>query len=110
MTHAVKAFDGRKLSVEIAGDPDGTPSSLMHGTPGGRCGPRPRGIVLHRLGVRLISYDRPGYPGSERKQDRTGSRMLPTTSRPSPMNLDFIDSASWEGREARRTRWRARPS
>jgi len=71
VTHVVKAFDGRKLSVEIAGDPDGTPVFLMHGTPGGRCGPRPRGIVLHRLGVRLISYDRPGYPGSERKQDRT---------------------------------------
>ena len=43
----------------------------MHGTPGGRYGPRPRGIVLYRLGIRLISYDRPGYPGSDRKVDRT---------------------------------------
>ncbi|WP_433338786.1 alpha/beta fold hydrolase [Spirillospora sp. CA-294931] len=42
----------------------------MHGTPGSRSGPRPRTIVLHRLGVRLISYDRPGYGESSRQQAR----------------------------------------
>jgi len=62
--------DGRKLSVDIAGDPEGTPVFLLHGTPGGRNGPRPRGIVLYRLGICLISYDRPGYPGSDRVPDR----------------------------------------
>jgi pimeloyl-ACP methyl ester carboxylesterase len=44
---------------------------LLHGTPGGRYGPRPRGIVLYRLGIHLISYDRPGYPGSDRQEGRT---------------------------------------
>ena len=39
---------------------------LLHGTPGSRNGPRSRGIVHYRLDVRLISYDRPGYPGSDR--------------------------------------------
>lgn len=71
MTHVVRAPDGRGLSVESLGDPDGTPVFLMHGTPGGRYGPRPRGIVLYRLGIRLISYDRPGYPNSDRKVGRT---------------------------------------
>jgi pimeloyl-ACP methyl ester carboxylesterase len=52
------------------GDPDGTPVFLLHGTPGSRKGPRPRGIVLYRLGIRLISYDRPGYPGSDRLPGR----------------------------------------
>jgi pimeloyl-ACP methyl ester carboxylesterase len=52
--------------VETVGDPEGKPVFLLHGTPGSRYGPRPRGIVLHRLGIRLISYDRPGYSGSER--------------------------------------------
>lgn len=33
-------------------------------------GPRPRGIVLHRLGIRLISYDRPGYGDSDRAEGR----------------------------------------
>jgi len=70
VTHVVKAADGRRLSAEILGDPDGKPVFLLHGTPGGRNGPRPRGIVLYRLGIRLISYDRPGYPGSDRLSNR----------------------------------------
>ena len=71
MTQLVKAPDGRRLSVESLGDPHGKPVFLLHGTPGGRSGPRPRGIVLHRLGIRLISYDRPGYTGSERLSGRS---------------------------------------
>src|ERR1035438_9135598 len=71
VTQVVKAPDGRTLPVESWGDPDGKPVFLLHGTPGGRYGPRPRGIVLYRLGIRLISYDRPGYPHSTRKINRT---------------------------------------
>jgi pimeloyl-ACP methyl ester carboxylesterase len=71
VTLVVKTRDGRRLSVESPGDPDGKPVFLLHGTPGSRNGPRPRGIVLYRLGIRLISYDRPGYPGSDRKPERT---------------------------------------
>lgn len=70
MTQVVKAPGGYRLSVDSVGDPDGTPVFLLHGTPGGRDGPRPRGIVLYRLGIRLISYDRPGYPGSDRREGR----------------------------------------
>jgi pimeloyl-ACP methyl ester carboxylesterase len=71
VTQVVKAPDGRRLSVESLGAPDGKPVFLLHGTPGGRNGPRPRGIVLHRLGIRLISYDRPGYTGSDRLPGRS---------------------------------------
>jgi len=70
VTQVVKTGDGHRLSVDSAGDPDGLPVFLLHGTPGGRQGPRPRGIVLYRLGIRLISYDRPGYPGSDRREGR----------------------------------------
>ena len=70
MAQVVKAPDGRRLAVEISGDPLGTAVFLMHGTPGTLLGPRPRGIFLHRLGIRLISYNRPGYPGSDRVKDR----------------------------------------
>jgi pimeloyl-ACP methyl ester carboxylesterase len=38
---------------------------LLHGTPGSRIGPRPRSAILHRLGVQLICFDRPGYGGSD---------------------------------------------
>nr|WP_245577538.1 alpha/beta hydrolase [Actinoplanes globisporus] len=62
---------GRQLRYEVTGDPDGAPVFLLHGTPGSRIGPRPRAAVLYRRGVRLISYDRPGYGGSDRDAGRT---------------------------------------
>lgn len=43
---------------------------LLHGTPGSRLGPSPRGMMLYHQGVRLISYDRPGYGGSDRLRGR----------------------------------------
>jgi len=52
------------------GDPDGKPVFLLHGTPGSRIGPHPRSAVLHRLGVRLIAFDRPGYGESDRLEGR----------------------------------------
>jgi pimeloyl-ACP methyl ester carboxylesterase len=61
---------GRELAVDATGDPDGYPVFLMHGTPGSRNGPKPRGIVLHRMGIKLISYDRPGYGSSDRDEGR----------------------------------------
>ncbi|MGN9809449.1 alpha/beta fold hydrolase [Micromonospora sp. BQ11] len=67
--HIVRA-GRRSLAVDIAGAERGWPVFLMHGTPGSRNGPRPRSSVLYRLGVRLISYDRPGYGGSSRLQGR----------------------------------------
>ncbi len=70
MNHTVTAFDGRQLSTQTYGDPDGRPVFLLHGTPGSRLGPRPRASVLHRLGIRLISFDRPGYGDSDRMAGR----------------------------------------
>lgn len=68
-TEEAKAGD-RILSYQIAGPTDGMPVFLLHGTPGSSSGPRPRTIVLHRLGIRLVSYDRPGYGGSTRQPGR----------------------------------------
>jgi pimeloyl-ACP methyl ester carboxylesterase len=72
VTIFVRAADGRQLAVRISGNPDGHPVVFLHGTPGSRVGPFPRGRVLYELGVRLISFDRPGYGGS----DRMVSRMV----------------------------------
>lgn len=68
--NAVRADDGRQLMVESWGAPGGYPVFLLHGTPGSRRGPQPRVSVLHRLGVRLIGYDRPGYGRSDRSPGR----------------------------------------
>ncbi len=69
--HAVKVEEGRILLAEVSGAPAGTPVFLLHGTPGSRVGPKPRFSVLYRHGVRLISYDRPGYGGSGRHEGRS---------------------------------------
>ncbi|MGW4891463.1 alpha/beta fold hydrolase [Kitasatospora sp. NPDC004240] len=66
----VKTPDGRALAVETLGDPRGRPVFLLHGTPGSRVGPHTRSTVLYRLGVRLISFDRPGYGDSTRLPGR----------------------------------------
>ncbi|MEV6365373.1 alpha/beta hydrolase [Micromonospora musae] len=68
--HTVVTRDGRRLAVETSGAPDGPAVFLLHGTPGSRSGPRPRPVVLYRLGVHLICYDRPGYGDSDRHEGR----------------------------------------
>ena len=70
MSYQLKTSDGRQLATKSYGDPDGKPVFLLHGTPGSRLGPRPRGTLLHRLGIQLITYDRPGYGKSDRHQGR----------------------------------------
>ena len=70
MSYQLKTPDGRQLATKSYGDPDGKPIFLLHGTPGSRLGPRPRGAVLHRLGIQLITFDRPGYGKSDRQEGR----------------------------------------
>jgi pimeloyl-ACP methyl ester carboxylesterase len=73
----VPAADGRRIAVHDTGNPSGHPVFLLHGTPGSRLGPLPRGGLLYSLGVRLITFDRPGYGGSERLADRTVADVAP---------------------------------
>jgi pimeloyl-ACP methyl ester carboxylesterase len=61
----VIAPGGRRLAVETWGAPHGAPVFMLHGTPGSRRTPHPKHSVLYRQGIRLISYDRPGYGDSD---------------------------------------------
>jgi pimeloyl-ACP methyl ester carboxylesterase len=70
MAATVRVADGRRLSIEFSGHPEGNAVFLLHGMPGSRLGPRPRGMVLYRLGVRLVCFDRPGYGDSDRLAGR----------------------------------------
>lgn len=70
VTSFVCSADGRRLAVKVSGNPEGRPVFLLHGTPGSRLGPFPRGRVLYELGVRLITFDRPGYGRSDRLERR----------------------------------------
>lgn len=71
MTESVEVSAGRHVTVDCIGAGNGFPVFLLHGTPGSRVGPMPRPSVLYRLGVQLISYDRPGYGGSDRHEGRS---------------------------------------
>ena len=71
MTESVEVSAGRHLTVDCIGAGGGFPVFLLHGTPGSRIGPVPRASKLYRLGIRLISYDRPGYGGSDRHEGRS---------------------------------------
>jgi pimeloyl-ACP methyl ester carboxylesterase len=77
VTTRVRLADGRHVAVQQSGKPSGHPVLLMHGTPGSRVGPLPRSFVLHGLGVRLITFDRPGYGRSDRKESRLVADVVP---------------------------------
>jgi pimeloyl-ACP methyl ester carboxylesterase len=57
------------LAHEELGDPTGTPVVLFHGAPGSRLF-APPDDVPRDLGVRLITFDRPGYGASDRREGR----------------------------------------
>jgi len=67
----VTAVDGRDLAYELAGDPDGAPVFVLHGTPGCRLsGRHPDQSRVSAAGLRIITYDRPGYALSSRHRGR----------------------------------------
>ncbi|WP_344446403.1 alpha/beta hydrolase, partial [Kitasatospora nipponensis] len=72
----VRLADGRTLHVydtaaEAACGPDGgLPVFWHHGTPNLGHPPRPLFAAARRLGLRWVSYDRPGYGGSTRNPGR----------------------------------------
>lgn len=65
-----KAADGRQLCFAQWGDPDGRPVFGLHGTPGCRLNRHPDNAAIAATGVRLITYDRPGFGQSDRHAGR----------------------------------------
>lgn len=70
-TRTATAADGRTLAFCQWGDPVGAPVFSLHGTPGSRLGRHPDEDIYRRAGVRLITYDRPGYGQSTRDPGRS---------------------------------------
>src|SRR5262245_58840204 len=62
---------GRRLRFEVYGAHSGPLVFLAHATPGSRIAMGPDDSTLDRLGARLVSYDRPGYGGSDPQPGRT---------------------------------------
>jgi pimeloyl-ACP methyl ester carboxylesterase len=70
-TRTVHAADGRTLMLELGGDPAGLPILVYNGTPNTRHLYRPWLEDATAHGIRLMSYDRPGYGGSTPQPGRT---------------------------------------
>ncbi len=68
--HDVIAIDGRKLRVLEDGVPSGRPVLVHNGTPNSRLLFGPDVELARRQGIRVISYDRPGYGGSTHLPNR----------------------------------------
>ena len=60
MTAAVTLPDGRELAYEEYGDPAGFPVLSFHGGLSSRLDAAPANEAARRMGVRLVSPDRPG--------------------------------------------------
>ncbi len=70
-TGFVRLADGRRLAYAEWGDPHGLPVIHHHGMPGSRHDHAAGEAVYRRLGVRLITPDRPGYGLSDALRNRT---------------------------------------
>jgi pimeloyl-ACP methyl ester carboxylesterase len=64
MERTVRTADGRTLAVRESGDVAGRPVLVQMGTPNSRLLYGPNVVDATSRGLRLISYDRPGYGGS----------------------------------------------
>src|SRR3954462_477063 len=67
---SVATPDGRTLAVREAGLSYGVPVIAMHGSPGSGVLYKAHIRDANERGIRLISYDRPGYGGSSRLKGR----------------------------------------
>jgi pimeloyl-ACP methyl ester carboxylesterase len=70
-TRTITTPDGRELMLEIGGDPAGKLVVAHNGTPNSRHMYGPWVDDAARQGIRLVSYDRPGYGGSTAQPGRT---------------------------------------
>lgn len=70
MDREIRTADGRTLTVQQTGDLTGKPVLVHFGTPNSRHVYAPVAADATARGLRLISYDRPGYGGSDPRPGR----------------------------------------
>jgi pimeloyl-ACP methyl ester carboxylesterase len=67
---AISLPDGRRLHAQSEGDPDGVLLVLHHGSPGAAVPFPTFDRAAAERGVRLVTYSRPGFGGSSRREGR----------------------------------------
>lgn len=90
--------DGRTLDIEISGPATGAPLLWHHGTPGAVTPNRFVARTAERLGLRLVTWSRPGYGGSDRMPGRTVADVVPdVTAILDHLDADRCVTAGWSG-------------
>jgi len=90
--------DGRLLTAAVFGPHDGHPVLWLHGTPGSRLLSVPDLGLLSRAGVRLVTYDRPGYGASTRRPGRSvGDVVGDVRTLADALALQRFAVAGWSG-------------
>jgi len=77
LRHTVTTPDGRALDVHEGGDPRGVPIVVIYGTPSGGLIYEPHAEDAARKGLRLVSWARPGYAGSDPQPGRSVADVVP---------------------------------
>lgn len=69
----IVAPDGRRVAIDIHGDPGGAPVLYLHGVPSSRLEVHVFGLpdAAREAGVKLVALDRPGIGGTDPKPGRT---------------------------------------
>lgn len=70
-SYTISTEDGRRIRIIEAGQPDGIPILVHNGTPGSKLLYHPWVADAESRGIRLISYERPGYGSSTPQPGRT---------------------------------------
>ena len=77
LEHRFTLRDGRTFAVAEWGDPQGMPTFMVHGTPGGRISWWKDPTIYARFGIRRLTIDRPGYGESTRLPGRRVADLVP---------------------------------
>lgn len=88
---------GSAVMVRDAGDPDGRPVVYFHGTPGSRLDVAFGDTTARATGVRVISFDRPGYGRSEPAPYSLTSVAQTAAAVADSLGVDRFAALGWSG-------------
>lgn len=89
--------DNRSVCLREAGDPAGQPVLYFHGTPGSRLDLDFGDRVAQDLGIRVISFDRPGYGRSDPAPFRLSTVARDAGVIADSLGLDRMAAFGWSG-------------
>ena len=95
---SVRTADGRDLETLIEGADDGLLLVFHHGSPGAVAPFEGLDVAARELGIRVVSYSRPGYGGSSRHEGRSVADCAPDVAAIADhLGVERFVTAGWSG-------------